>query len=419
MAKTKKKQSGRFQRFVGKLVPRTRKSQLLTFAVIFALIGGAFLYRSFAATGQQYFQPTTTLTRQGAAAFLYRAAGSPAYTATKCGAGKTGPASDVAASNEFCKEIEWAISKGYITTDNGKFNPTNPVARQAMAVFLYRLAGSPAFAPPAKASFTDVPTSHPFYKEIEWAKSKGVVDGHADGTFKPGEATTRQAAASFLWRSKGSPKTDGGQYFADVPSSNPFYAAIQWMGKQGIAQGYAEAAKTATCSLNGKTYACTSGEAKLLGTARTAKIHTCYNASGATYKCDVSEYQQQVAFFTAVQAKNNTCLNADGSTFACNSAEYQKQVDFLKAAKIEADRRNTPPIVAANSTGSPKSGGGNSGNGCGAKCGNDQTILNELSKSVRCKYTPITYASFGQRNLPKTEWMTLGQCINLQGTVRY
>jgi hypothetical protein len=50
----------------------------------------------------------------------------------------------------------------------------------------------------AGRSFTDVPPSHPFYDEITWAEDQGVVNGYPDGSFKPGNTVTRQAAAAFL-----------------------------------------------------------------------------------------------------------------------------------------------------------------------------------------------------------------------------
>src|SRR5690606_13324827 len=70
---------------------------------------------------------------------------------------------DVASNYQFADEIYWlaqtGIAGGY---NDGTFRPTADVSRQAVAAFLYRLAGEPAFTPPVTATFPDVPTSHQF-----------------------------------------------------------------------------------------------------------------------------------------------------------------------------------------------------------------------------------------------------------------
>jgi hypothetical protein len=57
--------------------------------------------------------------------------------------------------------------------------------------------------PPSVASFSDVPTTHPFFAEIEALASSGISTGYADGTFKPSSFVTRQAMAAFLARALG------------------------------------------------------------------------------------------------------------------------------------------------------------------------------------------------------------------------
>lgn len=141
------------------------------------------------------YRPVTPINRDALIAYIYRLAGSPAFTPS----GQT--FSDVAPSNQFYKEIEWAASTG-ITTGwpDGTFRPTTPVARDAMAAFLYRRAGSPAFVALGVPSFTDVGAGNMFYQQIEWMKSTGVSTGWVDGTYRPLDATNRDAMAAFLHR---------------------------------------------------------------------------------------------------------------------------------------------------------------------------------------------------------------------------
>lgn len=52
----------------------------------------------------------------------------------------------------------------------------------------------------ATQNFTDVPPANPFYDEIQWASTHGIVNGYPDGSFKPGANVTRQASVAFLGR---------------------------------------------------------------------------------------------------------------------------------------------------------------------------------------------------------------------------
>jgi hypothetical protein len=55
----------------------------------------------------------------------------------------------------------------------------------------------------AVTSFSDVPTSHPFYKEISAVAGAGIAQGFGDGTYRPAIDITRQAMAAFMERGVG------------------------------------------------------------------------------------------------------------------------------------------------------------------------------------------------------------------------
>ncbi|OWY62137.1 hypothetical protein B7486_60040, partial [cyanobacterium TDX16] len=87
------------------------------------------------------FRPGTTMTRQAFAAFLHRAAGSPAVPSPP---DPTFP--DVGFAHPFSDEIEWLAHTGL--TDgypDGTFRPAALVTRQAAAAQLHRYAD--AFIP--------------------------------------------------------------------------------------------------------------------------------------------------------------------------------------------------------------------------------------------------------------------------------
>ena len=141
------------------------------------------------------YKPSDAVSRQAMSAFLYRLAGSPAFTPPP-----TPTFSDVAASNPFHAEIEWMNAEG-ITTGfaGGVFKPVAAVSRQSMSAFMHRMAGSPAGPFPAPG-FSDVSGSHPFALQIAWMADTGVSTGYDDSTFRPSAPVSRQAMSAFMFR---------------------------------------------------------------------------------------------------------------------------------------------------------------------------------------------------------------------------
>jgi hypothetical protein len=109
----------------------------------------------------------------------------------------------------FFKEIIWLtarnVSTGWVDGNGTRtFGPSRPVNRDAMAAFMYRLAGRPAFDPPAASPFTDVAKDNVYYHEITWLAAQDISTGwkEADGTrsFRPYQAVNRDAMAAFMYR---------------------------------------------------------------------------------------------------------------------------------------------------------------------------------------------------------------------------
>jgi hypothetical protein len=91
-------------------------------------------------------------------------------------------------------------NNGYHYVINVKMEATDGTNRFKGVDIWYKRQVSPA---PVVASFTDVPTTHPFFREIEALAASGVSTGYADGTFRPSDPVTRQAMAAFLARALG------------------------------------------------------------------------------------------------------------------------------------------------------------------------------------------------------------------------
>lgn len=157
----------------------------------------------YSGAGGAAYHPYENVSRGAIAAFLYRAAGSPAFTAPT-----TPTFSDVRPDNLFYTAIEWMWAQGLTTGNPGPggtlaFNPLAPTTREVMAAFLYRYAHEPAFAPPSTPSFRDIPSTDRFFAAIEWMRSMRISTGYVEvdgATYRPHEDVTRGAMAAFLYR---------------------------------------------------------------------------------------------------------------------------------------------------------------------------------------------------------------------------
>jgi hypothetical protein len=148
--------------------------------------------------------------------------------------------SDVPPTHQFFADIEWVAAEGIADGfPDGTYRPGNPVTRQAMAAFLFRLAGSPPVSLPSPPTFDDVSSAHPFFTEVEWVAGEGIADGYADGTFRPAATISRQAVAAFLHRLAGDePVASTTPSFSDVPLAHPFFDDVEWLVEAGITEGY-------------------------------------------------------------------------------------------------------------------------------------------------------------------------------------
>lgn len=141
------------------------------------------------------FGPGDAVSRQAMAAFLRRLLGPadlPPCTER--------PAPDITTSHPFCEDITWLIESGIAEGfPDGRFYPTRPVSRQAMAAFLRRVAlGSSPAATCTTPPFTDVDPAGPFCGSITWLSATGITGGFADGTYRPTSAVSRQQMTRFL-----------------------------------------------------------------------------------------------------------------------------------------------------------------------------------------------------------------------------
>lgn len=194
--------------------------------------------------------PSTVFTAPGAY-FAYL------DTATTYVAPEISPFQDIVPSQQFYRDMTWLSAQGISTgwkTGSGSatYRPLTSINRDAMAAFIYRMAGSPAYTAPQNSAFTDVTTSHPFYKEISWLATLGISTGWETSvgtrTFRPDLPIGRDAMAAFLYRASGYPSftPPARSPFKDVSPGQQFYKEMTWLSANDISTGWTEPDGTAT-----------------------------------------------------------------------------------------------------------------------------------------------------------------------------
>jgi hypothetical protein len=115
----------------------------------------------------------------------------------KLGDGSKVTYKDVKGKHWAQKEIEALVREKIFSPKGTTFQPEKSLTRGEMAAILvnaYKLTADNV------SSFKDVPTEHPYVKEILILAANGITTGYEDGTFKPNQPVTRTQFAVFFSR---------------------------------------------------------------------------------------------------------------------------------------------------------------------------------------------------------------------------
>ncbi len=150
---------------------------------------------------------------------------------------QTGVFVDVATGSYYEDAVDWAVENGITQgTDDTHFSPDGICTRAQAATFLWRTAGSPK--PETRTMpFTDVPAGSYYYDAVLWAVENGITKGTSNTTFSPNMTCTRAQIITFLWRSEKSPAAGTASPFADVKSTAYYADAVLWAVKEDITKG--------------------------------------------------------------------------------------------------------------------------------------------------------------------------------------
>lgn len=145
--------------------------------------------------------------------------------------------SDVPSSNAYYSIIDVMSDSGIINGySDGTFKPNNTITRAHVAVLLSRALDLKAIRP--ATTFSDVPTTHTYYKEIMALYRAGIVDG-SNGKFNPSGSLTRGQLAKILTNAFGLQQQQTTS-FKDVPTTHHFNSYIGALAANNITTGYTD-----------------------------------------------------------------------------------------------------------------------------------------------------------------------------------
>jgi hypothetical protein len=143
------------------------------------------------------YEPGGTVNRGQMATFLYNLMERP-HTDHRASY------DDVRAEDYFANAVDWLDANSIATGRSaGRYAPWEDVSRGQMASFLWRLAGRPE--PTQGHSFPDVGEDDHFHVAAAWLAEHRIATGMQDGTFGGGTRITRAQMALFIHRLASTP----------------------------------------------------------------------------------------------------------------------------------------------------------------------------------------------------------------------
>ena len=113
--------------------------------------------------------------------------------------GWAGSYGDVPDGTWFTGPFEYLVAEGLLG-GGAEFGVDYPASRALIVdMLLSAVVGSSGYGD-YQGYFSDVPESAWYWPKVERAYELGIVQGYPDGTFRPNESLTREAAVALLMR---------------------------------------------------------------------------------------------------------------------------------------------------------------------------------------------------------------------------
>lgn len=140
---------------------------------------------------------------------------------------------------------------GYVNGINGEFKPELPSTRAELVklsvlgfevplVSSETKAVAAVIALTADQLFTDVDSNAWYAVYIASAKAAGILQGYADGSFKPNQAVTRAEALKIILVASGVEIEDANTNFSDVRAGSWYEDYVAYAQENGIVNGYTD-----------------------------------------------------------------------------------------------------------------------------------------------------------------------------------
>lgn len=148
--------------------------------------------------------------------------------------------SDVAADAWYAEAAVYCRDNGLMNgTTATTFSPNATMTRAQLCAVLYRMAGSPEMT--GRDAFTDTPDGAWYEDAVLWAVRNHIMSGYTASTFGPHDPITREQLAAILWRYAGSPAAEAGEAYADEASIASWaVTAVDWARTRGFINGMSD-----------------------------------------------------------------------------------------------------------------------------------------------------------------------------------
>jgi hypothetical protein len=134
--------------------------------------------------------------------------------------------------------MDWGVVSGY---PDGTYRPGNTVNRAELAKIAVILFNLPIPASVTSSPFPDVPKDAWFAPYVAAAKAAGVIDGYPDGSFKPSGFVNRAEAMKMFTAASGVSVTSiATPVFPDVSAREWYSSYVNFAGSKGVVNGYAD-----------------------------------------------------------------------------------------------------------------------------------------------------------------------------------
>lgn len=149
------------------------------------------------------------------------------------------PFTDVKRTDTFDGAVRNLYQRGIMKGVSATlFDPQGSLTRAQLVTMLHRMDGSPTVS---GSTFSDVSAGIWYHDGVEWAASKGIVNGYGNGRFGPEDMLTREQMFAILFRYaqyKGydvSRRSTATRYYNDADEiSNYALEAIEWAHAMGM-----------------------------------------------------------------------------------------------------------------------------------------------------------------------------------------